>query len=87
MLLSCSGHGQVLVEAESLAPYLEHLLAEADYVFTSAKYPQVQPFLCSCKVACSLHMTADPSPEVPELICPLPDACNRLSTVLTPNYA
>lgn len=37
---------QVLVEAESLVPVdlgtnLEALLAEADYVFTSAVYPQV----------------------------------------------
>ncbi|KAK9822274.1 hypothetical protein WJX74_002061 [Apatococcus lobatus] len=31
---------KVLVEAERLRPNLEALLAEADYVFTSAKYPQ-----------------------------------------------
>lgn len=37
----CGVPAQVLVEAERLRPNLEALLAEADYVFTSAKYPQV----------------------------------------------
>lgn len=31
----------VLVEAERLRPHLEELLAEADFVTTSAKFPQV----------------------------------------------
>ena len=35
------GLAQLLVEAERLRPSLELLLAEADYVFTSAKFPQV----------------------------------------------
>lgn len=33
-------HAQVLVEAERLRPGLELLLAEADYVVTSAHFPQ-----------------------------------------------
>ena len=32
----------MLVEAERLRPHLEELLAEADYVSTSAKFPQVR---------------------------------------------
>ena len=39
-MLACSGI-PVLVEAERLRPHLEELLAEADYVSTSAKFPQV----------------------------------------------
>lgn len=32
----------LLVEAERLRPNLEHLLAQADYVVTSAHFPQVR---------------------------------------------
>ena len=34
---------QVLVEAERLRPHLEQLLPLADYVITSAHFPQVLP--------------------------------------------
>lgn len=52
MLSSCPFHThtlllQVLVEAERLRPGLEGLLALADYVVTSAHYPQVPRGACS----------------------------------------
>lgn len=51
-LSSCNPHPpahvlQVLVEAERLRPGLEGLLALADYVVTSAHYPQVHHIACS----------------------------------------
>lgn len=44
LLLARAAHGAgipVLVEAERLRPGLQDLLAEADYVVTSAHFPQV----------------------------------------------
>lgn len=37
----------VLVEGERLRPGLQDLLAEADYVVTSAHFPQVCPQVCA----------------------------------------
>ena len=45
----------VLVEAERLRPGLEGLLALADYVVTSAHFPQVQNVKCVMSRRTSLH--------------------------------